>query len=53
MNRFEFEEVLFSALYAPMREAYNRLEADTAEDPESGVDTDLAATDPVHAALRS
>jgi len=32
MNRFQFEEVLFDALYAPMRAAWDAMEADDADD---------------------
>ncbi len=28
MNRFQFEEVLFDALYAPMRAAWDQMEAE-------------------------
>ncbi len=28
MNRFQFEEVLFDALYAPMRAAWEAMDAD-------------------------
>ncbi len=31
MNRFQFEEILFDALYAPMRAAWDAMEADDAE----------------------
>lgn len=30
MNRFQFEEVLFDALYSPMRAAWDAMEADAA-----------------------
>ncbi len=32
MNRYQFEEVLFDALYAPMRAAWNQMDADAEVD---------------------
>jgi len=32
MNRYQFEEVLFDALYAPMRAAWNKMEVDSEVD---------------------
>ena len=32
MNRFQFEEALFDALYAPMRAAWDQMESEHDED---------------------
>ena len=32
MNRYQFEEVLFDALYAPMRAAWNKLDVESEVD---------------------
>ncbi len=32
MNRYQFEEVLFDALYAPMRAAWSQMDADSEVD---------------------
>ena len=32
MNRFQFEEVLFDALYAPMRAAWNKMDVESEVD---------------------
>lgn len=32
MNRYQFEEVLFDALYAPMRAAWNKMDVESEVD---------------------
>lgn len=44
MNRFQFEEVLFDALYAPMRAAWEQMEADQDSDDVTEID-DLVVED--------
>ena len=52
MNRFQFEETLFNALYAPMRAAWERLEAaDAAEAAEAELAEDAEDVEPDHAVM--
>lgn len=52
MNRFQFEETLFNALYAPMRAAWDRLEAaDAAEAAKAALAEDAEDVDPGHAVM--
>ncbi len=41
MNRYQFEEVLFDALYAPMRAAWSQMDADSEVDVIEVEDTDI------------
>jgi len=41
MNRYQFEEVLFDALYAPMRAAWNKLDVESEVDVVEIEDIDI------------